>query len=153
MGRPTRNDIVYTAGLFDGEGCITIQVENPGGRRKSPTHRLEAKITNKDFRLLNWLKHTFGGYICPHHKFSTSSASPCWNWRIACKGAGKFLELVLPYLKSKTAQAQVAIAFSKLKRNHRTKLTDEQIAERVWYKQEISSLAWRNIDTSEEVQS
>lgn len=61
----SREIVAYTAGLFDGEGCILINrrrysSDNPtyAGR---PQYNLQVVIANTDRDIAEWLQTTFGG--------------------------------------------------------------------------------------------
>ena len=43
------SDLAYCAGLFDGEGCITLT------RDSESNYRLRVKITSTDYSVLEWL--------------------------------------------------------------------------------------------------
>src|SRR5262249_14929460 len=53
--RPQKTAIVYAAGVFDGEGCVTLNKFS----RTTPGHYwLAASVCNTNRRLMNWLKTT-----------------------------------------------------------------------------------------------
>src|SRR3990167_475151 len=61
-------DLIYTAGLFDGEGCVNIyrintEYTKKKEGRKVPKWVLSATIYNCDFEVINWLHESFGGYL------------------------------------------------------------------------------------------
>ena len=142
--KPTNLELSYIAGLFDGEGHVSIVKENAGGIRKSPVHRLEAAITNGNYSVLSFVKQIFGGDVRVHDKNNPARKHIIYRWRIACTKAGVFLGGILPYLHIKGTQVGVALEFTKLIRQHGTQLTPEQIDERERYKLLVSSLAERN---------
>lgn len=104
----TISDLAWMAGFLDGEGCVTIST-----RRKS-NHSWGAPlvtITNRDRKVLELFKATFGGYIVeiqrkkPHH-------SQCWSY-MAFNAKARYLLIALrPYLKVKALHADVVLRFS-----------------------------------------
>ncbi len=103
-------DLAYAAGIFDGEGTVTIlRVQN----ERNPTHSLHAFVTNTDRPLLEWLRETYGGAIYAQRQQGQNR--PCWQWKLTSRGAADFLALLLPYLRVKRAQAVVGIEFQTFK--------------------------------------
>jgi hypothetical protein len=137
--------LAYIAGIFDGEGSIVIGVRKPDGiKHQSPSHFLQVGITNTNRLLIEWLLATCGGHISDNsHAKSRAGQLPCWAWRVIGWDALQFLEKILPYLRIKTEQAIFAIQFQRKTQGRRTylRVPPELIAERDWYKAEISKFA------------
>lgn len=117
----TSEEIAYAAGFVDGEGAICIIPYHKTERAKNITYyKLEVTVTNAYFPVMIWFKEKFGGYT---HVFSNGvkkNGEPCaliMNWRLRSKEAVAFLKVVLPYLKQKRSEAEVAIAFYSYKGN------------------------------------
>ena len=100
-------DLAYTAGIIDGEGCIGIYLHGEG---KYNNYRLSVQMTSKDEWLPMWLKFAYGGFVCKRES-KRANQSACWNWGIHAKQAGEFLRLILPYLRLRRQQAEIAIKF------------------------------------------
>lgn len=116
---PNNNDIAYTAGIIDDEGCIRLKKhwrKLEDGRRR---YSLGVGVTvgNNSEWLVNWLKFHYGGsvYIADRQRVNLY-----WHWQIETRQALEFLELILPYLKIKRPQAEIAIQFGR-RRNKRGK--------------------------------
>jgi len=107
-------DLSYIAGFFDGEGSITIHHNcRPSPRGKSPNHTLQVSIGNTDPSILILIHKNFGGSILarkrrPGHRDVT-------QWAIRAALALPFLEAIRPFLRMKSKQADVAIAYQKTK--------------------------------------
>lgn len=102
-------DIAYIAGLFDGEGSINIfRKQNKSG---SNSYYLEITITNTDFPVLNWLQSVLGGRVDKTSNVKLQSSRPLRRWRASCKDAHRILLVLLPYLRVKKIQAELAIEF------------------------------------------
>ncbi len=143
----SQTTLAYVAGVFDGEGSVVIGLSKR--QRKYgvvPNHWLQVGITNTNRELIEWLQLVFGGHISDNsHSPSRKHQRPCWAWRIMSKQAQTFLESIHPYLRVKRTHAELAIDFQKKSTstasiNGNVKITLETIAERDWYKREISKL-------------
>ena len=119
----------YVAGLFDGEGCVLICQEN---RRGKSTFRLRAVLANNHL-ILSLIQECYGGYLQykPHNNHLT------WD----SKQAADFLLKIHPWTIIKRPQIELALAFSnRIQRSNNRSLTDDELEERLWFKQEISRI-------------
>jgi len=92
---PPKDDLLYIAGLFDGEGYCHFD------KIKGYQHHLG--IANKNKEIMLWLKDKVGGFIygSKHGKYGI-----CWNWRIQrMTDIIIFLESIIPFLKIKKGVA------------------------------------------------
>jgi len=97
-------DAIYLAGFFDGEGCFCI-INNNG------YSQLKAFVTLTDLGLLEWCRQATGlGRI---YKIGSGAAHHAQQWQWHCSGAETrhLASELLPYLKLKQKQAQLAIDF------------------------------------------
>jgi LAGLIDADG endonuclease len=102
-------DIAYIAGLFDGEGSINIfRKKNKSG---SFSYYLEITITNTDFPVLSWLQSVLGGRVDKTSNIKLQGSRPLRRWRASCRDAHRILLTLLPYLRVKKTQAELAIEF------------------------------------------
>lgn len=118
-----QTDIAYLAGLFDGEGSISI-LKNKLERdqyARHPRFDLATSISNQNFEVLCFAKTLFGG--------SLLKGPATYQWRLASNKALFFLETVRPYIKIKRVQLELGIAFQTYKRQRtpRFRLTEEEI--------------------------
>jgi len=105
-------DHAYLAGIVDGEGCIIIR--HQGGRKGTANgYALELNITNTDEALMIWLLDTFGGLCRWKVKKGLTGLMkrPSWVWWVSGKNAGAVLQVILPYLRVKRAQADLGLRF------------------------------------------
>lgn len=107
-------DLAYAAGIIDGEGCITIQ-KKKNKTDIRPHASLLVAVASTDEWLCNWLKFAFGGSACQGNT-KTKAGNTVWYWQITTRQAGEFLQLILPYLKMKRPQAELALQFQSNKR-------------------------------------
>ena len=103
-----KTDLAYTAGIVDGEGYIAIKkYGNKYGYRCS---RVEVGNTNE--WLINWLYFSFGG---SKYEAKSTKANPrarrYWKWYISSNEAVEFLKLIMPYIRIKRTQAELALSF------------------------------------------
>ena len=98
-------DLAYIAGIIDGEGYIGI----------SARKQVLVSVSNTSLWLCNYLKFSIGyGSVGVMPRY-TKNSSPAWHWFICSKKAMLFLELILPFLKLKRPQAELAIQVQRAK--------------------------------------
>lgn len=97
----------YVAGFFDGEGSIGIYKAYYRG--KCVGYRLRTQLCQnrgeEANELMEQLSATFGG--------SASTQQKKLNWQLNAEKAADFLSQILPHLRMKKLQAEVAIAWQK----------------------------------------
>lgn len=117
-------DLAYAAGIIDGEGSIGIARHSSKSCKRGYSLELCVQVTSSDEWLCTWLKFAFGGSLS--HSIN-SADNPMWHWIIGARKASEFLKLILPYLKLKHSQAELAIIFQSAKRIGLRK-SDEEMA-------------------------
>lgn len=124
-------DIRYVAGLFDGEGCISLIKAN---RKNSSLHSYSVRVviamTNKP--IIKLLHSQFGGIYTERNGNDTStrnSFSLLWS----NNKAKPILEQLLPHLILKRSEAEIALNFinelSQVGTSFWRKATQNQISE------------------------
>jgi len=111
-----RTDLAYIAGLFDGEGNIAIVKRKKKEGRTVPIYHLVVRVGMCDEYLPRWLKMAFGGYIS-FYKRPNSKHRDLYTWSIGYNNAIDFLMAILPFLKLKKPQVELAIEFQGDKKN------------------------------------
>ena len=101
------HEVAYTAGFFDGEGCVNIARYLKRGR---PYHTLAIIFTNTDFRVLAWLQQRWGGNIYKP-TLSHGRQRPYGHLRFSAGPARPLLQAMLPYLIVKKSQVEIALEF------------------------------------------
>jgi hypothetical protein len=114
-----RDDLIYFAGFFDGEGCISItrQKKTWGAKDQTYFHRLRINVAQKDPTVLKQLYDVVGGTIHCNRGV--------WKWYADDAAAVQFLETLTPFLRIKKAQAELALEFSKTKKGGKDSITAE----------------------------
>ena len=100
--------LVWMAGVFDGEGSISII------RSKRQT-TLVASVGNTERELVSPFKHRFGGTTWIERRPPDKTM---FMWKISARQASAFLEEILPYLHSKRKRsiAVLAIEFQQIRK-------------------------------------
>ena len=85
---PTREELAYIAGLFDGEGCMQM---NTSGGRNGKSRQYRVQISQKHPMVLYWIVDTLNlGRV---YTFK----SGCSRWEAASKSAITFLRLIVEF--------------------------------------------------------
>lgn len=105
----------YIAGFFDGEGYITSS---------SPRYpRLLIGIENTDLRILEDIAAELGGGV--KRRSPRSNEKPVWRtrweWHLCGRKAADVLKVLLPHLRVKREQAEIAMRFQDHMDFHRRK--------------------------------
>lgn len=95
------NVAAYTAGIIDGEGCISVRKDRG----------LLIQVANTDLDLLVWIRDHWGGrlYAVGYVRKPRPRCKPLFLWNMYGKDAIWILEILLPFLIVKKAQALVAL--------------------------------------------
>jgi hypothetical protein len=131
----TPTDWAYIASMLDGDGCIYMgfaKTTNKKGtsykakgkvyyRNADKTYErpsLQISVTNCHFHLIQWIQVLFGGkYYWVKKKKDSHKAK--WSWRCLRKDQQEiFLMGILPYLKEKRGQAELALQWVRLSGKH-----------------------------------
>ena len=108
MNKLLETEKAYIAGLFDGEGCVSIIKDDRTGQgnHKSPSYSLILIISNNNKEVLEWLNKKTGiGNLAKRKN------QRLYDWKLSRKGTEIFLNKIYPYLIIKREQAELAIEF------------------------------------------
>jgi|SRR5690348_4248669 len=101
--------IEYLAGYFDGEGTVTIQFHSWTRRGKTYSgYQLHVAIGNTYKPLLEEIRQQFGGKIDIGKKRQPQHRQ-FYVWRATGTNARAFLQTVLPHLREKRQQVELAL--------------------------------------------
>lgn len=136
---------VYAAGFFDGEGCVRIdRGRNPhNGRRYYALHVI---VVNTYLPVLQELRERYGGVVKPRQR-AKSHWKPSFQWRVCSKDALVFLRDVLPHLRVKRREAEIAIAFQEGMKKHGNRFSvtpPEVVSDRAAMCEELATLKRRS---------
>lgn len=108
---PARDEITYTAGLFDGEGCVNIH-KGAGKHRNHHTQNIVTFLNSTYQPVIQRLQNVWDiGYIQPTP--AKGNKSPYWKWIVSSNDALWMLEHIYPYLCIKGKQTELAILYQK----------------------------------------
>lgn len=94
-------NILYLAGIIDGEGTIGIS------KQKERQYHLYIQVGNTSEPLMKYLKDNYGGKYCGQSKKENRMNS--FIWYDNCRKAVNIIKQIQPYLVIKTQQADLAI--------------------------------------------
>lgn len=133
-------DWARLAAYIDGEGTIYINKQKPRKATFSPRFFLSVVVTNTNPRLMNWLKERFFGsvFVVKGGK-SPLSKKMIMRWQANERIAQTVLARCLPYFVMKREQAEIGLAFMRLRDENwsRAKVSDEVIQVRDSYRLQI----------------
>lgn len=105
-----KSTAMYAAGLFDGEGTVSLMRQHVT-KRKSPV----ASLSSTTYELVEFMKTNFGGSIAKlskredHHK-------QAWHWQITHNGALDALRVISPYLLEPEKKRRATLLLSTYKK-------------------------------------
>lgn len=102
------DDWKYIAGLFDGEGCVTISIvtRKTGKDTGQRVFNASLRIANNDPRVLLWLEKSFGGKVRAH----SGSRSHSWVWLVQGDKSVEAAKQLMKYSRMKRDQLEAYIA-------------------------------------------
>jgi hypothetical protein len=107
------HDLWWAAGLFDGEGCITIDHVRPyrkAGERTSK-FRLKMRVGMTHEATVRRFSAIIGyGSICQRKRYKKNDADQ-WVWSVQGEKCYLVLNILMPLLFTKAEEAAIAVAF------------------------------------------
>lgn len=129
----TTEELAYAAGFFDGEGCVLITKWNN-------CYSMRVCVTSTNLSVLLWMKERFGGCINDGPD-PRPQARMKWCWIASTWVCVRFLEALLPFLKIKKPQAELALEFWKAKVDVAPhKITSSDLSDRERSKLQLSGM-------------
>jgi len=122
------DDMIYLAGFFDGEGCIHIRMQSKF------IFSLRVCVSQKQEEVLEDFKTIFsGGFISGGRKLSSGKKSS-YRFETINKYAAEMLMELLPFLRKKKKQAELAVLFYESSLLDKRELTKKinQLNEGTW---------------------
>lgn len=96
-------EVIWSAGFFDGEGCIHLGVS------RNTQVRLECNVASTTRAALDFLSGRFGGAVCPLR--AKLRRRDTWQWRVTGFNAAVFLRAIRPYSLVKAPEIDLALEF------------------------------------------
>lgn len=131
--------LAYAAGIIDGEGSISLtwnatRLTKSG--RPSTAPMLYLQMSNTHRGVVEWFLETFGvGTVTTTYRPKRPNHRTAFGWKVRNKAACAVLEMLLPFLIIKKAQAELGIKAQKLPRKN--KLGDAEMAERALLREQM----------------
>lgn len=125
-------DIKYVAGLFDGEGSVSIILRLYKSLTRNPCHYLSCGISLTNKQTIDMLQNEFGGKVVLLR--SKGNRKPCWRWTLDNSSAVQFLEAIEPYSCVKLTQILVGLSFQG-RRHPSNSLPQSEVEIRECYRQ------------------
>lgn len=101
--------LAYLAGLFDGEGTITLSLEKTRSFRY-PVISMSSTSRN----LLELCKETFGGHISTHKTYQAHHKQS-WSWKVSHDSAIDTASQLLSYLHEPEKRRRITLLLSTYK--------------------------------------
>ena len=102
----TDTQLAWLAGFIDGEGCVRISRDRT--RHDNLSYTLSIQISQKDPAILREIQANWGGSL--YHKQPERNGG-VYNLQIKSRQGAVLLEALLPYLRVKRTQAELALGF------------------------------------------
>lgn len=132
----TNEILAYTAGLFDGEGHLSIERQRANGsNRKKDYFTLRLVIVNTNFEVITWLINNFQGNSTKSKKLE--GRKQCYKFVIFGEKLFKIITDIYPYLIIKKPIVDIALKFRETVGKTGWNVSDETLA----YRQELWSQA------------
>lgn len=100
----TEEDLHWAAGLFEGEGTVTIAV-----RRQDETYRLLCTLGNTDREVVEFFLKRWGGWFQPAYG-EPPGRRPAWYWTVAGPRAEQFVRAIEPYIRTRRVRLKIDVA-------------------------------------------
>jgi len=129
-------DLAWLAGFFDGEGTICISPQ-----KISHHYALCISVASIDRWILEWFSLAFNGKVNRQYR-AKGNKRELWFWRIVDHQGEVALRTLLPYLKLKKPQAELALEFREARSYHKGQNTvnEAELTLRESYRQKMSTL-------------
>lgn len=143
----TNEELIYWSGLTDGEGTITISRSLKKKRYKNPLYYLRLSISNTNKAIVEAFVQFFGfvkifTVKSRYYKEKAKKWKLVWNAVYYSVKAYNIIKQLLPYLRIKKRQAEIAIAFQEGKKAYKDSsgLPSEEVVFREGLYQQIIKL-------------
>lgn len=96
-------ELAYIAGLFDGEGTVTISSYRASRYGGTQRRILMVMLSSTDRSIIDCLRETFDGSLTITKAHNNNKE--IYRWTLSARMAADFLYIVLPYLRIKREHA------------------------------------------------
>ena len=131
----------YIAGLFDGEGCVSVhKVQDQRSKKKGNLlyrYYLKAIIVSTSKDMIDFINKHYSGSVSERTKRNPNHADQ-WAWQLSGMKAVSFFNDIYPYLIVKKEQASLAMKWSIAK--SKSYMTEDMRKERLEIYAAVKSL-------------
>lgn len=106
----SETELAWLAGFIDGEGYIGIE-KRLLRRRATPEYTIVLQISNTKRGIISFLKDLSGGSFYTYKP--KGKAKLAYKWTIKAKAAESILAQLVPYLRLKREQAELALELAR----------------------------------------
>lgn len=108
--------VAWAAGLFDGEGCISIGYIRPSRRKDivNPSYRLTVKVTMGCQQTVRCFGEVVRAGSFQNHASKKARVNSSYSWVAMSRKAEMVLKLLRPHLVTKAREADVGLRFMAL---------------------------------------
>lgn len=107
----------YVAAFWDSEGTIGIWAQKKVRRPRAIYFRAGFTAANTNKELLESVHRDIGRGSIHSEKLSNANAKTCYRLTVSQREAEPILRAILPFLRAKKVQAEIAIEFLRLQKN------------------------------------
>lgn len=102
-------DLAYIAGFFDGEGNVGVYKSTRA--KYAPIYAMTVRIANTDLQTLEYIRGLLGGTLTEKIANRKAGHRPLYSLDWYGSNALNVLRLILPYVKTKRKQVELAIYY------------------------------------------
>lgn len=122
-------DKAWTAGIIDGEGSIFVMAQKRKDRDRDTNYILRVSVQSTDPYMTTELKRLWpDGAEFSVRRDKRDNCSDTMKWQLNGRRAAGFLKEILPYMKVKKTQADLAIQFQDTTKKHWRQMTEVDYA-------------------------
>lgn len=107
-------ELGWSAGIIDGEGCISLMKSARNIRRgvgKSYAYAITVSVASTDIRMLEKMHGFWSGSLTAKNVYQKPHHSQAWYWTVTGKNARAMLETLKSHLITKREQAEVVLEY------------------------------------------
>lgn len=105
-----KTDMAYFAGIFDGEGTVTLAKTQISSPKQKLTYQVRVQVVSTDEWLCQQLRFSFGGTVMPH-RVTEGNHKPAYRWLATRVVAKRFMLAILPFSHLKRQRIELALKF------------------------------------------
>jgi len=126
MDSPSPTDLAWAAGIIEGEGCISINKTRSGDGYR---WKLRLRVVNANPHMVLKMQELFGGRVRTR-KIKRKGCAKNFVWSASSGIASKVLNMVKPWLYTKSDYLPVVDRFLSTFSTGRARVTDGEVIER-----------------------